>query len=461
MLKKLIIVFLFPAVFLATTNSGSTGSSFLKINTGARSGALGGAFTGLAEDPEGMFFNPAGLAQSSVAELSGGGISWYADTSLQHAEFVLPLSRDTVLGFSGAYMNNGSFESYTSTGAANGFFSAYDVSAGLSLAVKFSANFMLGLTGKYILNNIASSTSASYAGDVGILLKELLPGISFGAAVNNLGTPVNFGAAQEPLPLAVRAGFAFHSSPEAVITVDGLLHPFEGDVNLCAGVELYIYEEYLVLRAGYNYPLNSIIADYTTGFSAGLGVTVNPVTINYSIIPAGELGFAHRVSASLAFGSKPKKITAAPLKELAKVPPDVSPVPATNEVTSEPDIKVLKTVPKVAILKPFISNTIKESQRLAMFDIFKSNLLSSKLVKILYAENGKDIPGGLNTVMVIVGDFENKGELIEITAALYEPSGKELKVFSSGAKSLMDLQMKTDEISKKIEQYILEYTKAK
>jgi hypothetical protein len=62
-------------------------ASFLEVDGGARQIALGGAFTGLADDAMCVFYNPAGLRflEGSEIHLSTG--SWPGDVSYQHMSY--------------------------------------------------------------------------------------------------------------------------------------------------------------------------------------------------------------------------------------------------------------------------------------------------------------------------------------------------------------------------------------
>ena len=114
MLKKLIITAFLPVLIFAASNSGTTAGAFLKINTGSRSAAMGGAVCGLSDDNEALNINPAGIAQLTVSQFSGGHIIWFSDISIEHIQSTVPLSSSLVLGLSGLYVNNGIFEAYTS-----------------------------------------------------------------------------------------------------------------------------------------------------------------------------------------------------------------------------------------------------------------------------------------------------------------------------------------------------------
>jgi len=47
---------------LGNENAGTTVFNFLKIESAARPTAMGGAFTGLADDASALYYNPAGTA---------------------------------------------------------------------------------------------------------------------------------------------------------------------------------------------------------------------------------------------------------------------------------------------------------------------------------------------------------------------------------------------------------------
>ena len=62
--KRLLIILLFIAATAAWSieiheKAGTTAAAFLKIDSGTRPMAMGGAFTGLANDINTLFWNPA------------------------------------------------------------------------------------------------------------------------------------------------------------------------------------------------------------------------------------------------------------------------------------------------------------------------------------------------------------------------------------------------------------------
>jgi hypothetical protein len=70
---------------------GTTGAASLKVAAGARPAALGGAFVGLADDANALFWNPAGLADVRDRQLGLMYTSYLVDTSYQLVSWAQPM----------------------------------------------------------------------------------------------------------------------------------------------------------------------------------------------------------------------------------------------------------------------------------------------------------------------------------------------------------------------------------
>ena len=73
--KRLLIICLFIIATAAWSveiheAAGTTAAAFLKVDSGTRPMAMGGAFTGLANDINTLFWNPAGLTSIEFREFS-------------------------------------------------------------------------------------------------------------------------------------------------------------------------------------------------------------------------------------------------------------------------------------------------------------------------------------------------------------------------------------------------------
>src|ERR1041384_2681820 len=63
----------------ATQTSGTSSFSFLNIPTGARTAAMGQAFTSVPNDIQGLVYNPACLATMAASQVSLEHLSYVAD----------------------------------------------------------------------------------------------------------------------------------------------------------------------------------------------------------------------------------------------------------------------------------------------------------------------------------------------------------------------------------------------
>ncbi|MBI5596118.1 MAG: hypothetical protein HY928_08530, partial [Elusimicrobia bacterium] len=87
----------------------NTGAAFLKLDPGARSAALGGAYSAAAGSADTLFFNPAGLASLSRREFMAGHAEWLAGTRFDALAMGLPVAWGS-LGVSALRLSAGTLE---------------------------------------------------------------------------------------------------------------------------------------------------------------------------------------------------------------------------------------------------------------------------------------------------------------------------------------------------------------
>ena len=68
---------------------GSVGGNFLTISPGARPASLGGAYTALADDVQGIAVNPAGLGRMPRGGFSFSHLEWI--TGMRYELSLIPL----------------------------------------------------------------------------------------------------------------------------------------------------------------------------------------------------------------------------------------------------------------------------------------------------------------------------------------------------------------------------------
>ena len=128
--NKLVI---FSTLIIFTSNinaTGESGAQFLKIGIGARACAMGGAYTGIADDATSIYWNPAGLTQIDNFELSAMQHFWLLDMSYQNLSAVLP-SKYGDFGMSISYSSSGEIPNYENFEKL-GTYTAYDMAVTLA-----------------------------------------------------------------------------------------------------------------------------------------------------------------------------------------------------------------------------------------------------------------------------------------------------------------------------------------
>jgi hypothetical protein len=172
----------------------------------------------------------------------------------------------------------------------------------------------LGLNGKLIRSTLANAYSAtSWAGDFGYLAKAPDYGWSAGASLMNLGTPMRFISAADPLPLTVRAGGAYRidspsSRDHSLLLAAGWDYSiYARQYRVNGGLEL-LFTRFLRARLGYQYN------DDLGGITAGFGIAWANLTFDYSWSMKSELNDTHRLGVTYRFGETSSSTRGKPRK---------------------------------------------------------------------------------------------------------------------------------------------------
>ncbi|MFH1619060.1 MAG: PorV/PorQ family protein, partial [bacterium] len=143
--------------------AGTTGADFLNLGVGARALALGGAYSAVAEDASGVYWNPAGLVQISRLSASFMRANYLADISYQYAAYAHRLDDASVVAGSILMTDIGTIKHTDRDNNDLGNFSpqdqAYTVSYSrgiLELSDK-ERDVSMGVSAKYIRSKIVES----------------------------------------------------------------------------------------------------------------------------------------------------------------------------------------------------------------------------------------------------------------------------------------------------------------
>jgi hypothetical protein len=275
----IISIFIFSAVQSFAQNDGSanTGLSFLKSGTGARSQAMGEAYSSISDDAISILYNPA-LVNSGKSNVS---ISHNISMVDYKATFVGTKFIFGKFGIGAGLIRTGvdDIEVRMVPGAPLEKFDSQNLSLNVTAAYQLYENFSVGITSKLLYEKIYIDEASGIGFDFGTSYKKDNLALSF--VVANIGSMNELKDASTKLPTLVRFGggyfypvkdFNFVFAAEGFKVIDG------GKFHIHSGIEAG-YRNFLYIRAGY-------MTNYENkGFSAGLGFKYKGLNIDYAFIP--------------------------------------------------------------------------------------------------------------------------------------------------------------------------------
>jgi hypothetical protein len=309
-LARLLLLITVTTMFLvAPAHAGDPGTAvftFLKIGTDARSTAMGGAMTGLADGLGAATYNPASLALAAPREVTASYVNWVLDIQGGSLAGAWAVGEKGRLGISAQYLDYGNFDSRDAEGNTAPDFGASDLALGLSYAASFGQNISAGITGRFISESIDNESMTGMAADLGLLYEFSDQRTRFGAAVRNLGgqTKAYANGAKEDLPIVLAAGASHHLRGTPILASVEVLKPSDDDVGGAFGVEVAATRQFS-LRGGFNTLAGKIKtgsnSDKLAGISIGAGFQTDRLGVDYAFATHSELGDAHRFTIHTRF----------------------------------------------------------------------------------------------------------------------------------------------------------------
>ncbi len=315
---------------------GTAVAQFLKIEAGARATAMGGSFAAIANDPSALYWNVAGIAQIDGIQACFSHNNWITGFSHDFAAAVVPVGKLGNIGVSATTLNMDEIEQTTTqnptgTGIMIG---ASDIAIGLSYARFMTDYVSVGITGKYIQQNMWELSASTVALDVGFLLNTGFKGITLGMTLSNFGPELTLGGRNLvrgldkwpenhadpnvqtslmtsgwPLPTSYRVALAIrligsHSPMFVKSNLNTLtmaldaLHLNDNPEHYSIGVE-YSLKNWLFARAGYKSKTDE--QGLTLGGGIKLPIGANALLLDYSYSDFGVFDFVQQFSISIAF----------------------------------------------------------------------------------------------------------------------------------------------------------------
>ena len=296
----LVFVFLFGIAVCMAQTGAQTGMAFMKIGVDARAAAMGEAYTSLANDASATYWNPAGLALANSNSIVLMHNSWIQGVSLDFAAVHLFQGKHTIaVSLNMIYVSGIELRGESATEVPDGETSAHNVNLGLSYATELGNNWKIGGQAKYLYEKYYLVSAAGFAFDLGLMKQNILPDLSFGAVLQNIGSMEKLKNESTKLPMSLRTGVSYYlpwSILENRPLVAADLYYINNDVTRVGlGFETSVLEN-LDIRDGY------ILGSERLGLTAGLGVRYGVFNIAYAFAPLDyDLGNSHRFSLLIGF----------------------------------------------------------------------------------------------------------------------------------------------------------------
>jgi hypothetical protein len=319
------------------SNVGTTAASFLKVGVGARALAMGEAYTTLAEDASGVFWNPGATANLQKMQAQYFHQSYLADIAYDFGVVSMPLGG---FGTVGAFLGNMDFGEIDRTSIQYPDGTGEKASAssfvfGLSYARALTDRFSIGGNMKYVHEGIWHSTASGYAFDIGLLYKTFFKNIRIGMSISNFGSRLKMDGRdmqvqhdidatvagnnpninghldtdEFPMPVLFRVGLSGNitkdilgmSETDWIVAVDAV-HPSDNKEYVNVGTELALLNRLLALRGGFR---QYLLDDREGGPTFGAGVQLesggSQVGVDFAAISYGRFGYKNVLTLIVSF----------------------------------------------------------------------------------------------------------------------------------------------------------------
>jgi hypothetical protein len=242
-----ILVILSAASLAFSEDYAGYAGAFLRNGVGARALGMGGAFTGVAEGIEAVYYNPAGLGFIPRTMVSLSYKSLSLDRHFGHVAVAFPIRNEAAMaaswlnfGVSDVPMRNQSRQLLGEVGNSS---NAIELAFGKALSEQLS----LGGKFRYIQEEFDDLQSFAVGLDLGGVAKPY-EFISFGATFQNLGSEHQWNGGdywsqgttyEERFPLVMRFGAAGYLIDNKLIPAIDLETSDKGELKFRAGAEFW------------------------------------------------------------------------------------------------------------------------------------------------------------------------------------------------------------------------------
>ncbi|MDI6757378.1 MAG: helix-hairpin-helix domain-containing protein [Endomicrobiia bacterium] len=292
----------------------------------ARPAAMGGGFVSVANDANGIFYNPASLGGLAGADISLTQTSLFnlPDAPYMTLAAAFPTKTLGSLGF--AYTQfGGSIYKETELTLSHSFPLARKVYAGYN--IRNQAVDMKTFGG-----------AAGMGLDVGFYA-GMSNNVSAGFSAGNITGPM-LGSTEEPLPQVYRMGASYHPAAGVILLLETSKDLLATDLSYHGGAEINVSKNF-VFRAG--------TRSNPSGFSAGFGFNAGIFKIAYALITHPMLETQNFFTLGMKFGAEEQDVApVAPPRRRGATRRAPSTRASASRIAQYEEVKNLKVNPNTA-----------------------------------------------------------------------------------------------------------------
>lgn len=211
------------SILFADNGNGGKAGAFKRVGIGARAKALGGTFTGIADDNTTIFYNPSGIAFSEKRQITAYHNFMDVDRFQNFIAYSQKLPPTAAIGFAWLYSGTDNIDKRSSTGQHLGFASAVNHEFIFSFANRIGEKFALGINVKYILETLplrSSGTDQAQEGTIALdasMTFKPIENLTIGLLARDLKADIGWkiddydrpASADGNIPIGVRAGASY------------------------------------------------------------------------------------------------------------------------------------------------------------------------------------------------------------------------------------------------------------
>ena len=307
----------------AVTKVGTSAANWLKIESGVRGMAMGGAQTASGRGLSGAYYNPASIAFIEKSEVYYSKSNYLAGITHNTLGYGTKLTPTDYFALHLFYLDSGDME-VTTTSSPDGideYFNVLDLSLRLIYGKHLTDRLRIGGGIKYIREEIYTTSMQSFVFDMGSNFNTGVYGIKLGMSVSNFGPDVQFHGEglnvvvpdttdisgrlskitqKFSVPLTFRIGLSNDviggdegSVHRLTLSADGI-NPIDYTVYGGLGIE-YSWRDIAFIRGG-----TKLFHD-TAGLSLGGGLKWSMFAVDYAYVNYGILKETHQFGISLEF----------------------------------------------------------------------------------------------------------------------------------------------------------------